>query len=100
MTALALLVPVEQVQAGDTIRRPSGTTHTIHAIAHYPAVEHDSGYVAADAYVIAYVSHESTTYENKARDKSGFNQRSRGPILKTWKPLQAGEPVPIVRRAD
>jgi hypothetical protein len=76
---LSRLVPVEDVQPGDTIRRPSGSTHRIHAIRRYPA-----GYTVPEHLVIDYVAHEG---------------HHNTPVLRCWKALAPGNLVPIARRA-
>lgn len=97
MRSLALMTPVEEVEPGDVIQRPSGTTHEVAEVRRYPAV------VAGDhripeTFVVVYLAHEEASYENKARDSSGFNSRARR-TERQWKPLQPGECVPVVRSA-
>jgi hypothetical protein len=93
------MVPVEEVRAGDTLQRPSGTEHTVRSVEHYPARQ-TGEYLQPESFIVVYVSHEETSFENKATDKSGFNSRSsRGGVLKQWKPLAPGEFVPLARRA-
>jgi hypothetical protein len=94
---LALLVPVEDVRAGDVIRRPSGLEHVVVRV---------EGPYEDGTRVVVYASFDEATFENKARDRSGFNvgrvAARRGgerlAIEQSWRPLSAGEPVPLARR--
>jgi hypothetical protein len=98
VSALALLVPVENVRAGDVLRRPSGVEQIVTRV--------EGPYEDGDL-VLVYATYEQGSYENKARDRSGFNVRrvaqGRDPVLaveQSWRPLKPGDLVPIARRGD
>lgn len=88
------MVPVEQVFAGDVLRRPSGVVNVVTRVC---------GPFEDGTRVVVYGSYEEATYEWKARDRSGFNlraDREGKPIAveRSWKPLREGELVPLEER--
>lgn len=90
----AELVPIEQVRAGDVVRRPSGVTHVATRI---------EGPYEDGTRVLVYASYEEATYEWKARDRSGFNLRStrdgvKVAVERSFVPMRDGVRVQVVER--
>lgn len=83
-----VLVPVEEVQAGDLLQLPSHVERR---------VDHVSLYDDDTVYVIVYVANVEESYENKASAARGVSRTSGGCYLKSWKPLRKGELVPVLR---
>jgi hypothetical protein len=80
--------PVELVEPGDVVVLPRGGRHHVLRVEHYPD----------GAHVVVYASHEEASYENRARDKSGFNiTQTRYAIEKSLRPLRTGEFVVVAR---
>lgn len=90
-------VAIEDVRAGDEIVLSHLGTLCVSAVHVYD--EDDP-----PTYVLCYFKHGETTYENKARDKSGMNERGNHLTEKSLRPLHAGDEVDIIRgnpaRAD
>jgi hypothetical protein len=77
------LVPVEEVRAGDVLRRPSGRQNVVVRVEAH----------ADGRYVVVYADDEELSWER------GGMARYTKHVTKGWRPLAAGEGVPIVRRA-
>lgn len=77
---------VDAVKPGDEIY--------VHRTRGYKLVAEVNHY--EDDIVVVYFDRDQASYENRARDKSGFNTRSMR-VLKSLRPMPAGEPVVVVR---
>jgi hypothetical protein len=83
------MTPVERVEPGDAIQRPSGTTHLVTAVETVPAVrvgEHE----LPERVLVVYRAFEETTPDR------GVISRPAG-VLRSFVPLERGQCVPIVR---
>lgn len=80
------LVDVDTVNPGDLVYLPKLGAKLVDALE-----RHDDGTI-----VVVYYDDEESSYENRARDHSGFNHRARL-VLKSLRPLQPGDLLEVER---
>lgn len=99
MTAIPAIVRVEDVHVGDEIRVGKTGLHVVSQVGRFDTLGVDE----LENFVVTYFATEETTFENRARDRSGAKVRRRL-VEKSIRPLERGATCAVVRgnpeRAD
>jgi hypothetical protein len=99
VTSIPAIVRVEDVQRGDEVRVGKTGMHVVSSVGRFDTLGVDE----LENFVVVYFASEESTFENRARDRSGHNRRRRL-VEKSLRPLERGATVAVVRgnpeRAD
>lgn len=78
---------IESVRPGDEVEIRKIGRHVVSRLEAYDD----------ETFVLVYFAHGEATYENRARDKSGMNERGGYVVEKSLAPMRAGELVVLER---